>query len=494
MKRVAAIVLVFAIVMSFMTFTTVNAQNTNLENMLKVSKMDILKANVKMNAKVDAGGDVLSMIGIQAGRLASFEYDINAVANEEQTKCDATANFTFSAPQILPESIGFDLWMKQDITNISNPQLYVILKLTEALSQEVGFDKEYIYVDYTQIPGFKEMLNFAMSIDEAGIEKLAETIGAAFSKYIDEATLAELYQKLESIAGEINVEYANGKYTLVMGDKEVKDLFIAIFGTLLDIYEEAARKEGMDSAEFDAIKAELVTNLKHLYNVQIFDPARAIVIDVTEDGTNMSAEINLDTNLYDIIVAIDPASAQGVPAEQRDMFGLSLSVKADGTVTPLASDYQIAFPQLNDENTFDVTAEMMPEGAEKAFDTAMVEIEYNGENLQLENVPILLDDRTFVPLRELANTFGISDDDIAYDEATEKVTIKSGDVEIVMYIGSTMTFVNNELKTLDVPAFTHNDRTYIPVRFVSEMFHKNVDYVDLNATEQGNGIVVMIKD
>ncbi|MBQ3573090.1 MAG: copper amine oxidase N-terminal domain-containing protein, partial [Clostridia bacterium] len=191
---------------------------------------------------------------------------------------------------------------------------------------------------------------------------------------------------------------------------------------------------------------------------------------------------------------VDPASMAGTPESMRDMFGLSLSVKADATVTPLGSDYQVVFPQLNEENTFDVTAEMMPETAEKVFDSAMVEIEYNGEVLQLENVPILLDDRTFVPLRELANAFGISDADIAYDEATEKVTIKSGDVEIVMYIGSTMTFVNNELKTLDVPAFTHNDRTYIPVRFVSEMFHKDVDYVDLNATGQGSGIVVMIND
>ena len=63
-----------------------------------------------------------------------------------------------------------------------------------------------------------------------------------------------------------------------------------------------------------------------------------------------------------------------------------------------------------------------------------------------------------------------------------------------MYIGSTMTFVNGKMMTLDVPAFTNNDRTYIPVRFVSEMFNKKVDYVDLNATGQGNGIVVMIND
>lgn len=494
MKRIVALVLVLAMAMSFMTFTAVNAENTNLENMIKACNLNISRANVKMNAGIDLSGAALGLIGIPTGRLATFDYDVNAVANEEQTKCDAAANFTFSAPQLLPAPIGFDMWLKEDITNISNPQFYIILKLAEVLRSEAGFDKEYIYIDYTQIPGFKEILNFAMSVDKAELEKLAEIIKEALDEYIDEGALAELEQEISSIVGRINVEYANGKYSLVMGDKEVKNLFAALFDALFDIAEVIARREGMDTTEFPEIKAELAEQIRLLCNVQIFDLDRAIVIEVAEDGSYMHTEVNFATNIYDIVVAVDPASAQGTPESMRDMLDLGLSVKADATVTPLGSDYQVVFPQLNEENTFDVTAEMIPEGAEKVFDSAMVEIEYNGEKLQLENVPILLDDRTFVPLRELANAFGISDADIAYDEATEKVTIKSGDVEIVMYIGSTMTFVNNELKTLDVPAFTHNDRTYIPVRFVSEMFHKDVDYVDLNANGQGSGIVVMIND
>lgn len=494
MKRIVALVLVLAMAMSLMAFTTVSAENTNLENMIKACNLNISRANVKMNAGIDLGGNALGLIGIPAGRLATFDYDIDVVANEEQTKCDAAANFTFSAPQLLPQPIGFDMWMKEDITNISNPQFYIILKFAEALRSEAGFDKEYIYIDYAQIPGFKEILNFVANVDEAELEKLAEIIKEVLGEYIDEGALAEFEQKIKGIAGGINVEYANGKYTLAMGDKEVKDLFVAIFGVLFDAAEDVARMEGVDASEFADAKAELIQMLKPLYEVQIFDSGRAIVIEVAEDGSYMHTEINLSTNIYDLVVAVDPASAQGVPAEQRDMFGLSLSVKADAIVTPLGSDYQIDFPQLNDENTFDVTKELMPTASEIVFDSAAVEIEYNGKKVQLENVPILVEDRTFVPLRELANAFGISNDDIAYDEATEKVTIKSGDVEIVMYIGSTMTFVNNELKTLDVPAFTHNDRTYIPVRFVSEMFHKDVDYVDLNETGQGSGIVVMIND
>ena len=114
---------------------------------------------------------------------------------------------------------------------------------------------------------------------------------------------------------------------------------------------------------------------------------------------------------------------------------------------------------------------------------------YENTRWVFENKPVVVKDRTFLPLRELANMFGIDNDSISYDDATEEVRINGGGVEIVMNIGSRDTYINGEKKELDVPAFTVNDRTYIPVRFVSEMFGKNVDY-----SEDENGLTVFIND
>ena len=75
---------------------------------------------------------------------------------------------------------------------------------------------------------------------------------------------------------------------------------------------------------------------------------------------------------------------------------------------------------------------------------------------------------------------GVPDENISYDENTEKINISFGSVNIEMQIGSQNVKVNDKELSLDVPAFTINDRTYIPVRFISEMFGKRVDYNDIN--------------
>jgi len=495
MKRLVAIAVVVTMLMSFMTFTTVSAENTNLENMIKACNVQIPRANVKMNAIMTVNGGLCDYIGMPTGQLAEFIYNIDYVSNQELNKVDMAGNFTISAPKLVPQPISFDMWAKEDATNIDNIQFFMILRIADFLRQQAEVSQEYIYMDFTQIPGFEEMMKFALTMDEAELEQLIKMLTDALNEYLGADVIALLEQKILGIIDDINVEYAGGKYSLIMGDAQLKELYGALFGVLFDLIETMAEKEGVEvPQEYYTGKAELMEAGRKIAAVQIFDNTRGFVVEVAEDGSFVHTEVNIVANYYDIVAAVDPASIQGMPANFRDMLGLNLSVSADAAVTPLSEDYQITFPELTDGNTIDATEQYAPLQDEMKFESASVEIEYNGERISLENIPVLYEDRTFVPLRELANTFGIGDENIHYDEATQKVTIKNEDVEIVMYIGSTMTFVNGQMMTLDVPAFTNNDRTYIPVRFVSEMFNKKVDYVDLNATGQGNGIVVMIND
>ncbi len=95
----------------------------------------------------------------------------------------------------------------------------------------------------------------------------------------------------------------------------------------------------------------------------------------------------------------------------------------------------------------------------------------------LEVAPYTVNDRTVVPVRVISETFGA---DVAWDEATETVTITKGDKVIKLVIGKTTATVNGEEVTLDVAPFTENDRTLLPVRFVSEVLGYSVDYVEYN--------------
>ena len=65
-------------------------------------------------------------------------------------------------------------------------------------------------------------------------------------------------------------------------------------------------------------------------------------------------------------------------------------------------------------------------------------------------------------------------------EEEDKVLITKGDIEIIIYIGSDIAYVNGKEVVLDSVAFLENDRTYTPVRFVAESLGANVFWNELD--------------
>lgn len=95
--------------------------------------------------------------------------------------------------------------------------------------------------------------------------------------------------------------------------------------------------------------------------------------------------------------------------------------------------------------------------------------------------PIVKDDRTLVPVRFIAESFGAQ---VGWDEATSTVTVQNGDTTITLVIDTKDMKVNDQVITLDVPAQTINDRTLIPLRAVAEALGKQVFWDD-------KGLIVM---
>lgn len=92
--------------------------------------------------------------------------------------------------------------------------------------------------------------------------------------------------------------------------------------------------------------------------------------------------------------------------------------------------------------------------------------------------PVIINERTLVPIRALIEEIGGA---IAWEEDTQNVIIALGKDIIILTIDSTTAFVNEEAKTLDTAPTTINDRTMLPIRFISE----NLGYkVDWNENEQ----------
>lgn len=79
--------------------------------------------------------------------------------------------------------------------------------------------------------------------------------------------------------------------------------------------------------------------------------------------------------------------------------------------------------------------------------------------------PIVKDDRTLVPVRFIAESFGA---EVGWDEATQTVTITLNGVTTTLVIGSKEMKVGDRTVTLDVEAQTMNDRTLLPLRAIAE--------------------------
>ncbi len=101
-------------------------------------------------------------------------------------------------------------------------------------------------------------------------------------------------------------------------------------------------------------------------------------------------------------------------------------------------------------------------------------IDDNNKNV----VPFIEVDRTFIPLRFVGEAFGAN---VNWKADEQEITIILDKNEIVMNIGKTTYTVNGEEREMDVAPFIKEDRTIVPVRFVSEALGKAVHWDEARA-------------
>ncbi len=97
----------------------------------------------------------------------------------------------------------------------------------------------------------------------------------------------------------------------------------------------------------------------------------------------------------------------------------------------------------------------------------------NGEESFIDASPMIINQRTLVPLRFIAEAF---DAEISYESATRTVTLTYEDTRIQLQIDEVLAFINGEQVELDVPPVIDRGRTFVPVRFIAETFGAEVSW------------------
>jgi hypothetical protein len=98
---------------------------------------------------------------------------------------------------------------------------------------------------------------------------------------------------------------------------------------------------------------------------------------------------------------------------------------------------------------------------------------------KFDTPPVIKKGRTVVPVRAITEGFGA---EVGWDESTKTVTITKEDISIALVIDSNIALVNGKEITFDSKSEIMNNRTYVPLRFISETLGLNVNWDEATET------------
>lgn len=102
-----------------------------------------------------------------------------------------------------------------------------------------------------------------------------------------------------------------------------------------------------------------------------------------------------------------------------------------------------------------------------------IKVLLNDEQLIFDQTPVLLNDRTLVPLRKIFEALGA---EVIWNQEDSSVISTKGDTKITIKINSDIMLINDKKVEMDVAPIILYDRTLVPVRAISEAFDILVDW------------------
>lgn len=108
------------------------------------------------------------------------------------------------------------------------------------------------------------------------------------------------------------------------------------------------------------------------------------------------------------------------------------------------------------------------------FDNDYIEIYIDDNQVFPDSAPMIVEGRTLVPIRAIAEEMGY---DVKWIGEEQKVVITDSETTLEFVIGGNVAYKNStEEIILDVPATIYADRTYLPLRAVGEALGAKVEW------------------
>ena len=103
-----------------------------------------------------------------------------------------------------------------------------------------------------------------------------------------------------------------------------------------------------------------------------------------------------------------------------------------------------------------------------------VTISVNGNIIETENAGIIYNDRTYAPIRFVANALRIYD--IGWNDTEQSATLNFNGKTLKLFVEKDYAYLNGVQMPIEDKVILRNDRTLVPVRFLSEIFDCAVEW------------------
>lgn len=179
-----------------------------------------------------------------------------------------------------------------------------------------------------------------------------------------------------------------------------------------------------------------------------------------------------------VAVTIDLSDLNLTAEDIAQLTAVRVIANSDGTFTgkPLGGTYDAVnktFTFYTDQfSVYSVVKKPTLVNINMTIDNKTVSV--NGAAAALDVPPMILNNRTMIPLRFVGEKMGMKVD---WNDANRTITMSQN--------GKTITLVVDKLEAnMDVPATIINSRTMVPIRFVSENFGATVNWIASERTVQ----------
>ena len=104
-----------------------------------------------------------------------------------------------------------------------------------------------------------------------------------------------------------------------------------------------------------------------------------------------------------------------------------------------------------------------------------IRVFFRGREIVFDVLPIIINGRTLVPIRQIAAALGLSDNDLQWDPSGT-VTIINGSDRMIIRNNQQQVYFDGKAYATDVPAQIVNGRMMVPLRQISQLFNRSIQW------------------